>query len=218
MHDDPRPKTLGDPKSRSERFARIRLPHVAPLTRLVERIRSDRDCGDAVPYFDPEDGGIDARCLFLLEAPGPRAIESGLISRDNPDESAKNSLLLHAEAGIPRKQTVLWNIVPWYVGSGTKIRPVRVSDIQEASPYLRAVFELLPRLRGIVLVGRKAQKAERLIKAERSNLPVYAMPHPSPQFVNRSPENRGILLAALRTVATELSLIEYRHDRPPSPG
>ena len=41
----------------------------------------------------------DAAILYLLEAPGRRAIESGFVSRDNPDETAKNFFLLNIEAG-----------------------------------------------------------------------------------------------------------------------
>jgi len=50
-------------------------------------------------------------------------MSSGFISRDNPDPSARNFRALLAGAGIPREKTVLWNIVPWYIGSGVKIRP-----------------------------------------------------------------------------------------------
>jgi hypothetical protein len=52
-----------------------------------------RNCGarrlGEVPDFDPVDGGIGARALFLLDAPGPmtseagKRIGSGFISRFN---------------------------------------------------------------------------------------------------------------------------------------
>jgi hypothetical protein len=66
----------------------------------------------------------------LLEAPGGRAVGSGFVSRNNPDETAKNFFLLNQEAGLPRSRTVTWNVVPWYVGSGEKIRAVTDADIR----------------------------------------------------------------------------------------
>jgi hypothetical protein len=57
----------------------------------------------AIPYFDPLDGGVGASVLFLLEAPGPRAVASGFISRDNPDETAKNFHEFNAAAGLARR-------------------------------------------------------------------------------------------------------------------
>ena len=72
-----------------------------------------------IPQFDPLDGGIDAECLFLLEAPGPKAVNSGFVSRNNPDETAKNFFELNVGAGLERSKTITWNVVPWYVGSGT---------------------------------------------------------------------------------------------------
>jgi hypothetical protein len=84
------PKSLGYIHERRSRLARLRESHVAPLTDFVERVRQERGCGDHFPYFDPFDGGVNARCLFVLEAPGPKAVESGFILRNNPDESARN--------------------------------------------------------------------------------------------------------------------------------
>src|SRR4051812_17821324 len=109
------PKGLTDSSSRAERLSRLQQRHVQPLTQLVEEIRRERRCGPVVPYFDPADGGIKAECLYVLEAPGRRALESGFVSRDNPDETAKNFLLLNAGAVISRLRTVTWNIVPWYI-------------------------------------------------------------------------------------------------------
>ena len=152
-------------------------------------------------------------CLFLLdhyilpvlaEAPGPKAVKSGFVSRNNPDETAKNFLLLNSEAGIDRERTIIWNIVPWYVGSGTKIRPINAIDLLTAAPLLTAFLSLLTRLRSIVLVGGKAASARSAIAALATGAKLHAIPHPSPMFVNRSPTNRLILLAALKQVAANL--------------
>jgi uracil-DNA glycosylase len=121
---DDGPKTLGDPRVQKERCVALKAPHATALTRFVRALRKSTGQCTKIPFFDPFDGGTTARCLFLLEAPGPKAVESGFISRNNPDESAKNFFELNAEVGIPRELTVIWNVVPWYVGDGTRIRPV----------------------------------------------------------------------------------------------
>ena len=199
------PKSLGDSEHRSQRLDRRHEPHVNELTVLVDRIRRERRCGDAVPYFDPADGGVQAECLFVLEAPGRKAVGSGFISRDNPDESAKNWLEVNTEAGVPRGRTVICNIVPWYVGSGGRIRAAGSTDIKEGWPYLLQLLDMLPRLRVVVLVGRKAQRVAPRLSAARPDLRLMTCPHPSPSFVNRKkPQNREALLAALREVAVAL--------------
>ncbi len=193
----PPAKLLGDPQMRHERLGMVHTAHVAPLNQLVADIRRDRDCGEAVPWFDPLDGGVKARVLFVLEAPGPRAVASGFVSRDNPDESAKNWLLALQAAGLPREETVLWNIVPWYVGDGTRIRAAGPRDISEGLPYLDRLIQLLPRLSVIGLVGGKAQSVEARVADMRGDVKFARVPHPSPQFVNRRPENRAALTQAL---------------------
>ena len=160
--------------------------------------------GYEVPYFDPSDGGVYADCLFLLEAPGQKAVKSGFISRNNADETAKNFFLLNSEAGIDRERTIVWNIVPWYVGSGTKIRPANAIDLSTAAPAVTTLLALLPRLHSIVLVGRKAASARSAITALAPGAKLYSIPHPSPMFVNRSPTNRHLLLVALQQIAANL--------------
>ena len=85
---------------------------MAPLTEFVEVLRAEHGPDARIADFDPWDGGVDAEVLFLLEAPGPKAIASGFVSRNSPDESARNFHRANAEAGIARERTVTWNIVP----------------------------------------------------------------------------------------------------------
>ena len=179
----------------------LREKHMLPLTRLVDQIR--KECGkmDEVPYFDPLDGGIRAQCLFILEAPGPNAVKSGFISRNNPDESAKNFFEFNAEAGIPRKETIIWNIVPYYIGSGGKIRAANIHDIKTGLPYLLQLIEILPRLRVIVLTGKKAQRVKNDIRRIWQNTIIDCY-HPSPVFVNRDRRgNKTLIINKLRQVA-----------------
>ncbi|MGE5199312.1 MAG: hypothetical protein ACM3H9_06705 [Rhodospirillaceae bacterium] len=99
-------KTLGDPIVREQRLASLEQLHVATLTAFVRTLWRETGLESAIPCFDPADGGTDADILFLLEAPGPRAVQSGFVSRDNPDETAKNFLLPCHEARIDRRRTV----------------------------------------------------------------------------------------------------------------
>ena len=145
-------------------------------------------------------GGTQATLLYLLEAPGPRAIASGFVSRDNPDETAKNLLLLNREAGIERGKTVVWNIVPWYIGTGQKIRAASGRDTAAGAENLERLLNLLPRLRYVVFLGAHAAKAGPLIARLRPGLETFRVPHPSPMFVNRAPGNRGRILSVLKRV------------------
>lgn len=99
-------KSLGNATVREARLAAIEQPHVAPLTAFVRQLRAEMRPTHAIPYFDPLDGGTHASILFLPEAPGPRAIEAGFVSRNNPDETAKNFYLPNQEVGIDRELTV----------------------------------------------------------------------------------------------------------------
>lgn len=195
------PKSLADPEVRAARVAALTSPHIAPLSAFAASVRAKAGPLAAVPEFDPHDGGIDAECLFLLEAPGPRAIASGFVSRNNPDETAKNWFELQREAGLARERTVLWNVVPWYIGSGHRIRPAETLDLDAGLPYVQELLALLPRLRAVALVGRKAQRAEVVVRQTSPGLRVFATPHPSPLFVNMAPANRAIILAALVDIA-----------------
>lgn len=204
------PKSLASVSARNARHSRLHLPHVAPLRNFVHVIRRERECGDHVPYFDPEDGGIEAECLFLLQAPGPKAVKSGFVSRNNPDESARNWHEANQEAGLARTRTATWNIIPWYIGDETRIRAPRPSDVADGWPYLVALLKRLRQLRLVVLVGRHAQAIHPQLAALRLPLVVMHTPHPSPQFVNRRPENRAVLHAAVREVATMLRRMRAR--------
>ncbi|MGB9382157.1 MAG: hypothetical protein WCB16_16155, partial [Candidatus Binatus sp.] len=105
--------------------------HVAPLKRFVLRLR--RRHPDAVPVFDPFDGGIYARVLFVFERPGPKALASGFISRENPDQTARNFGALLNAAKISRSDTVLWIILPWY---DLRTAKISASDLALGAGYL----------------------------------------------------------------------------------
>ena len=118
--------------------------HIAPLTTLVDWIRAEQGVSKKIPCFDPWDAGIHAKVLFLLEAPGPKSKKCGFVSKDIKDPTAKNLDALIREAGITRKDIVIWNVVPWYIGDGKKIRPAKKSDINSGQKYLEWLLFLLP--------------------------------------------------------------------------
>jgi uracil-DNA glycosylase len=157
---------------------------------LVARIRSERKlAAREVPDFDVTGmcGRENAKYLLLLEAPGPKALESGRISLDNPDPSAANLGSQLKEAGISRTDVVLWNIVPWYLGNskGTTIRQAKSHDIQDGLNYLAPLLSLLPNLRCVVLVGGAARKAHMLL-SRITTARIVTCHHPSARAINRN--------------------------------
>ena len=176
------PKSNRDPACVERKLARLRDPHIASLTLFVERLRKR---GHAVPWFDPADGGTNARILFLQEAPGGMASlqrGSGFISCDNDDQTAETTWGLLAEAGIPRSSVVLWNAVPWYLGGDTKIRNASAADIAQALPATRELLGLLPHVEVVVLLGKPAQSTWRKLGIDGPA--VVNCHHPSPHNVH----------------------------------
>jgi hypothetical protein len=112
---------------------------LSPLSELVERIRSDMNLTGEVPGFDPLNGNEQARFLFVLEAPGAKAVKTGCISFDNPDQTARNFKAHLTGAGIERADIAIWNIVPWYLGNqeGTRIRAATAADTKQGLKYWR---------------------------------------------------------------------------------
>lgn len=187
------PYTLSEPDEVKRRLAMLTLPHIAPLIAHAQQITARLGSSYQIPYFDPCDGGIHSEVLFLLEAPGRKAIGSSFISRNNPDPSARNMCTLLNTVGLPRTITLLWNIVPWYVGSESRIRAVKKSDIATAIPFLKELIDFLPNLKAIVLVGRKAQTAKSQI-IPLTSARFFESYHPSLQAMNRLPERRAEML------------------------
>lgn len=191
-------------EERQRRLKLLEQSHIKPLMEYLQAIQVEMGPAYSMPYFDPIDAGVAARVLFLLEAPGPKAVGSGFISRNNPDQTAKNMNELLQAAKIPRNSTLLWNIVPWYVGTQGRIRPVNKQDISQALPFLQRLFQLLPHLEAVVLVGRKSQNALIEIQKLASGISIYQCYHPSPRVFNVWPEKRSAVLHIFEQVASKL--------------
>jgi len=80
MEREDKPKLLGDPVARVARREQLRHAHIAPLAAFVDELRATAGPQASIPDFDPWDGGVYAQVLFLLEAPGSKAVGSGFIS------------------------------------------------------------------------------------------------------------------------------------------
>lgn len=181
---------LANPVECLARLERLREPHVAPLSALVDELRASGR--EAVPYADPADGGVRARRLFVLQSPTARALATGFVSRDNPTGTAANMRRLMAEAGIPRADTLLWNMVPWVLA-----RPPRLADLRAGALWLDRLLRLLPDLRAVVLLGLDAQKGGRFVDPP-PGVRLIASYHPSPNTLAGYPHYRPRIVEAFR--------------------
>ena len=164
----------------------------SPLPSFVDRIRSENQLGREIPDFDPGNGNEIAKYLFVLEAPGPKAVETGYISFENPDQTARNFREQLEVAQISRDEIVIWNIVPWYVGNEarTQIRRVQRDETALGTQYLLQLVKLLPNLRCIVLVGGAARRAHVPLSAA-TTARILSCHHPSPRAMNLQPSARA---------------------------
>lgn len=182
--------------------------HIAPLIKFVDKLRSKYNLGENIPHFDPLDGGINAEVLFLLEAPGPRAVKSGFVSRNNDDPTARNFLALNHEAGITREGTIMWNIVPQYLGDVNSIRRPTASELRVGITHLFELLNLLPELRVVVFVGAHAYNAaNQALSIQRPDLELFRCGHTSNQHLNRNiPINRQNILNIFHEVLAYLEI------------
>ena len=173
------PRSLRDPEAREARCALLKAPHIHPLTQYVATLRAESAC--EFPDFDPLDGGVEARLLFLFEKPGPMTSASrtgregsGFVSRDNDDPTAEAIFRFMHEAGVPRRETVLWNLIPGWNGT----RKIIAREVSEGAQEVLRLVRLLPNLRTVVLVGGRARSARPLLADGAFKL--FASDHPSP--------------------------------------
>ena len=175
------PRALRDPAEVERRRAMLGEPHIAPLAAFAAGLR---DQGE-VPDVDPLDGGVGARLLLLLEKPGPRTSRagggSGLVSADNDDPTAEAGWRFAREAGIARRDRLIWNTAPWWNGT---IR-FTTAERRAGLATLPGFLALLLRLEVVVLVGRQAGRARGLVEAR--GLMAFGSAHPSPQVRAANP-------------------------------
>lgn len=179
--DDNAPRSLRDAGVRERRRLMLDLPHAARLTFYAAKLRERGSI--QVPDFDPLDGGVDARVLFLFEKPGPMTAEggrggrsgSGFISRNNDDPTAAATFDFMQKAGMPRKLSVIWNVIPWWNGK----RKLTKEELRDGAQSVQELISLLPKLRAVVMVGEKADHAARPY-FKTTGLALFTSAHPSP--------------------------------------
>ncbi|HXC76988.1 MAG TPA: uracil-DNA glycosylase [Candidatus Acidoferrum sp.] len=179
---------------------------MAPLNEWVRELRARLGAGAIVPWFDPADGGIRARILWLLEAPGPKATKerggSGIVSCNNNDQTAQNTWETRVEAQVSRLDVVHWNAIPYYLGTSSRIRSHVPSDVSAVGPLMAELLALLPRLQVVVLGGSAARKT--WDKFGPKDLKTIDSPHPSPTNVNTRPGTREAIVKAWRSAQAVL--------------
>lgn len=132
-----------------------------------------------MPWHDPADGGAEASTLFLLEKPsrGSAITADGpvFISLDNPTSGARRMKALMAEAGVAtpeeRRRILIWNAVPWWNGKVA----VTAAELRDGAEALSELLALLPALRSVCLVGRKAETVWG--RAGTAAVPVFVSAH-----------------------------------------
>lgn len=166
--------------------------HMLPLHKYISQLQ--KRPGVVVPRFDPCDGGVNAEILFLFEKPGPKTAEVeyseigrriGFISRNNNDPTAEATHQFMEQAGVPSEKTITWNVVPWWNGT-TKVTS---DEIKEGVAALEDLIDLLPNLKVVVFVGRKAERARPLLKDRGLEMFVSAHPSPKVRATNREKWN-----------------------------
>lgn len=195
---------LSDPAEIARRHAMRGAPHLAGFAPLLADLRTRHG---EVPDPDPLDGGTGARLLLLLETPGPKIRTSGIVSRDNASGTGRNLRAMLEGAGIARRDTLIWNAVPWVIHpEGALNRAPNRAELRGGIAELSALLALLPELRVAVLAGRSAGGAADAIGALRPGLPVLRMAHPSPTIQCTSPDIREGCRAALAEAAAILAV------------
>ena len=124
------------------------------------------------------------------------------MSRDNPTGTARNIARFCEAAGLARRDTVLWNVVPWLIHpSGARNRAPTRTETAAGLALVPGLLTLLPQLRVIVLCGRAAGLAEAVIARHRPGLAVLRMPHPSPTYVCTAPQIAARIVGILAQAA-----------------
>lgn len=199
------PRGFRDPAVVAAREALLQTdPSVAPLRSWADDLADRR--GVHVPQFDPAEAGVNARVLFVFEAPGPmtnagnKRPGSGFISVDNNDATAANMWTARNTAGL-HDGALAWNIVPWYLGVASR-KPTK-DELSTGASELVALMGRLPRLEVVVLGGLYAQNGWRrhIGPTAHGGPAVVAMWHPSPLSLNQ-PGRRHAFLDSVRHVAS----------------
>lgn len=180
------PRQHRDPAFLAAKQARLGEPHLTPINHLAGEIATAT--GSVVPTADPDGGGVRARVLILLETPSRAGgYHTGIVSIDNDDSAAANLWRAFSATALDRRQVLVWNAVPWYVGSASRIRPPRPVEVRAGRFWLLRLIDRLPELLVVIAMGRAAGAAvaPQRSELEARGLTILETPHPSQRAYNR---------------------------------
>lgn len=194
------PRALASERVRYERLSRSSDPHVVPINQLVDRISVDRGAPN-LPLIDPTFGGVGASVLLVLKAPEADADPSRrgrrFLSLDNDDAVAARMFATCVDVGLHRGDLVAWNICPFPIARSAP----SAAELADARPYTARLLAMLPRLRGVVLLGSPAQKGwESGGFGSVTDAVVFRGASPSPPGINQQ-RNRESYEAAMAGAA-----------------
>jgi uracil-DNA glycosylase len=172
---------MKDPEYAERQRQGVGDPHVAPINRFVDSLRTEK-AEKFVPYVAPIYGGVNARLLYVLRDPAKKAQESHLLCWENDDNTAAELCEQFGRVRIDAKDVVPWNAYPWFID-----RSPKAAELKEGAEALRRLLDLLPNLRVVMLCGSKAQGAWELLERRYPDLrqdlrlQVISTFHPSPR-------------------------------------
>jgi len=152
------PYSLTELGEQRRRLTLLNLPHMMPLTRYLGEIKRDEGAERFIPDFDPCDGGIYAKGLFLLDSPDSATVKSGFVSRNNLDYASRNLCVLMKRARIDRRYTLIWNLTPW------KLADTEEPVTDKAFFLLERLIRLLSQLSVVVLIGDQVRSTGLKVK------------------------------------------------------
>ena len=178
-------RRMADPAFRAEQHARLREPHIEPITALVDDF--SRSGNGFIPYSAPMFGGVRAEVLCVLRDPGPKTRDqsgSGMLCIENDDPTAEMFASCLDAAGLAVDRIMTWNAYPWYINS----EPSAVQLEQGVVP-LKRLIDLLPDLKVVVLMGLAAENSWRRFSKKYAiasrRYSAIATRHPSGRGITR---------------------------------
>ena len=165
-----------------------------------------------VPDFDPNDGGENARMLFLFEKPGPMTDSknggSGFISQDNNDKTAEATKKFLRKAGICRKDIVLWNCISAWNGT----REITPKEKKEVKTEILQLLKILKKVSSIVFVGNEAKRHYKHLDKhlDSHGYEVTFSNHPSP-LVFAAHKKKWSKIPKIWALATPIKQVKLFH-------
>lgn len=125
------------------------------LSKLIDEWRKEyQDL--RFPNFDNQLVG-NPHSLILLESPGPEVENSKIVSMANDDATARELYRLAkcAFGNDARREVLLWNAIPWFLGKGEKPKK---EHLDKAKPLHRQLSQLVePNLKNIIFLGEHSR-------------------------------------------------------------